>query len=173
MSFKKLSIVALVIAAMISGGAHALELEGAVGRTTQSETTLRIAVNQDWDAQWFNSSVGYLSGYWSLAYTHWEKGRYDKNVSSLSFSPVLTYNFYTDSGIVPFIEAGIGIAAFSKTKVGDRNLGSSFNFEDRFGFGVQFGVHTVGARVIHYSNAGIKRPNEGIESYSVYYSYKF
>ncbi|HHW1784698.1 TPA: acyloxyacyl hydrolase, partial [Pseudomonas aeruginosa] len=28
---------------------------------------------------------------------------------------------------------------------------------------------SVGVRAIHYSNAGLKQPNDGIESYSLFY----
>jgi lipid A 3-O-deacylase len=153
--------------------ANAWELEASVGTTDESQTVLRFGFHQEWDARFLESSLGYFSGYWSLGLTHWEKGMYGKDVASISFSPVLTYNFYTNNGLEPFIELGIGIAAFSKTKVGDQNLGSAFNFEDRIGFGARFGDHTLGARAIHYSNAGLKRPNDGIENYSIYYSYKF
>lgn len=68
------------------------------------------------------------------------------------------------------IEAGIGVAAFSGTRVGDQNLGSSLNFEDRIGAGLKFANgQSVGVRAIHYSNAGLKQPNDGIESYSLFY----
>lgn len=168
---KMVLVGALSILSMNAAFAWELEISG--GRTGQSQTTGRIAINQPWDAKFWESNVGYFSGYWSGAYTYWEKGKYGKGVSSLSFSPVLTYNFYTNSSIEPFVELGVGVAAFSKTKVGDRNLGSALHFEDRFGVGARYGDHTVGVRAIHYSNAGIKKPNQGIESYSLYYSYKF
>ncbi|MCO3155870.1 acyloxyacyl hydrolase [Pseudomonas aeruginosa] len=61
-------------------------------------------------------------------------------------------------------------AAFSGTRVGDQNLGSSLNFEDRIGAGLKFANgQSVGVRAIHYSNAGLKQPNDGIESYSLFY----
>lgn len=169
---KKILVLGVAITSLFSA-ANAWEIEAAGGTTGDSQSVIRIGVNQAWDAKFWDSSVGYFSGYWSLGLTHWEKGRYGKNVGSVSFAPVFTYNFYTNSGFEPFIEAGIGVAAFSKTRVGDQNLGSAFNFEDRIGFGARFGDHTVGVRAIHYSNAGIKNPNDGIESYSLYYSYKF
>jgi len=31
------------------------------------------------------------------------------------------------------------------------------------------GGHEIGVRAIHYSNAGIKQPNDGVESYSLHY----
>ncbi|MCJ0654036.1 acyloxyacyl hydrolase [Pseudomonas aeruginosa] len=56
------------------------------------------------------------------------------------------------------------------TRVGDQNLGSSLNFEDRIGAGLKFANgQSVGVRAIHYSNAGLKQPNDGIESYSLFY----
>lgn len=173
LQYLKRVIVFFMGVALVSNAANAWEVEVSGGATGQSQTTGRIGLNKAWDAKYFDSSVGYLSGYWSMGYTFWEKGDYGKRGHTLSLSPVLTYNFYTNSGFEPFIEAGIGVAAFSKTKVGDKNLGSAFSFEDRIGFGARFGDHTVGIRAIHYSNAGIKRPNDGIESYSLYYSYKF
>ena len=74
----------------------------------------------------------------------------------------------------PFVEAGIGVAFFSKTDVGEQQLGSSFNFEDRIGAGLKLPhEQKVGIRAIHYSNAGIKQPNDGIESYSLFYNKAF
>ncbi|MBA6129421.1 acyloxyacyl hydrolase, partial [Pseudomonas juntendi] len=44
---------------------------------------------------------------------------------------------------------------------------------DRIGAGLKIGeTQKVGIRAIHYSNAGIKQPNDGIESYSLFYSYQ-
>ncbi|MNE17024.1 Lipid A deacylase PagL precursor [compost metagenome] len=49
-------------------------------------------------------------------------------------------------------------------------MSTSFQFEDRLGFGLRFaGGQEVGVRAIHYSNAGIKTPNDGIETYSLHY----
>lgn len=89
---------------------------------------------------------------------------------SLSFAPVFIYEF-AGSDIKPFIEVGIGVALFSGTTAGDRELGSAFNFEDRIGAGLKFsGGQRIGVRALHYSNAGIKQPNDGIESFALFYS---
>lgn len=53
-------------------------------------------------------------------------------------------------------------------------LWARFNFEDRLGAGLKIGeTQKVGVRAIHYSNAGIKEPNDGIESFSLFYSRAF
>ena len=68
------------------------------------------------------------------------------------------------------VEAGIGVAAFAHTKYESNDMGSAFQFEDRIGFGLRFaGGHEVGIRAIHYSNAGLKEPNDGVESYALHY----
>ena len=72
------------------------------------------------------------------------------------------------------LEAGIGVAAFEHTEIENNDLGSSFQFEDRLGAGLRFaGGHEIGIRAIHYSNAGLKNPNNGIESYAVHYRASF
>lgn len=166
------SLAAAVLALAGATQAQAAQVSAAVGATSQGDMTYRIGLAFDWDKKWFESSTGHLTGYWDAAYTYWEGGD-ASGAHSLSFAPVFVYEFGT-SGYVPFIEAGIGIAAFSKTDVGDQRLGSSFNFEDRIGLGVKLpGQQKVGIRAIHYSNAGIKQPNDGIESYSLFYSAAF
>ncbi|WP_194791307.1 acyloxyacyl hydrolase [Pseudomonas sp. UFMG81] len=166
------SLAAVVLAFAGANLAQAAQVTGAVGATGQGDMTYRIGLSFDWDKQWWQSSTGHLTGYWDAAYTYWEGGDYS-GAHSLSVSPVFVYEF---SGFTytPYIEAGIGLAAFSKTDVGNQRLGSSVNFEDRIGFGLKLPAEQkIGIRAIHYSNAGLKQPNDGIESYSLFYSKAF
>ncbi|PVZ42386.1 acyloxyacyl hydrolase [Pseudomonas sp. CC120222-01a] len=166
------TLAAALLALAGSNLVQAAEISGAVGATGQGDMTYRLGMSFDWDKQWLKSDIGYVTGYWDAAYTYWEGGD-ASGAHSLSFSPVFTYEF---SGFTytPYVEAGIGLAAFSKTEVGDHDLGSAVNFEDRIGFGLKLpGAQKVGVRLIHYSNAGIKQPNDGIESYSLFYSKSF
>ncbi len=146
-----------VLAALSSvhvASAQAADVSAAVGATGQSGMTYRLGLSWDWDKSWWQSSTGRLTGYWDAGYTYWEGGDEGAGKHSLSFAPVFVYEFAGDS-IKPFIEAGIGVAAFSGTRVGDQNLGSSLNFEDRIGAGLKFANgQSVGVRAIHYSNAG-------------------
>lgn len=151
----------------------ASELSLSFGSTGEGEMTQRVAYATAWDKRWLDSSVGFLSGYWDAGYTRWAKGDYGKVSHAISLAPVFVYEFYTKGGYQPFIELGIGAAFFSTTKVGSQKLGSSFNFEDRIGVGIKKGRHRFGLRAIHYSNLGLKKPNQGIESYALYYSYHF
>ena len=168
---KRLFCLAALAAATLgsSFAAQAGGVDVAVGHTSQSSMTYRLGMKSDWDKSWLQSDVGRLTGYWDGAYTYWA-GKKSSAASSLSFSPVFVYEFAGET-IKPYIEAGIGLALFSKTEVEEQKLGTAFQFEDRIGFGLRFaGGHEVGVRATHYSNAGISSANDGIESYALHYT---
>ncbi|MET0124368.1 acyloxyacyl hydrolase [Pseudomonas caspiana] len=168
---KRLLCLAALAAALMGQTSltQAAGIEFSVGQTGQTSQTYRLGMKFDWDQSWLQSDVGRLTGYWDGAYTYWDGDKRSSN-NSLSFSPVFVYEFAGEK-VKPYIEAGIGVAVFSNTQIEDNKLGSAFNFEDRIGFGLRFnGGHEVGIRATHYSNAGIKEPNDGIESYALHYT---
>lgn len=147
---------------------HASGFTAAVGRTGESTTTYRLGVQHEFNRSWFHTEVGKLTGYWDAGYTYWA-GDFAASNHSISLAPVFMYEF-TGEAVKPYLELGVGIAAFENTEIEDKDLGSSFQFEDRIGVGLRFvGGHEIGLRAIHYSNAGIKNPNDGIESYAIHY----
>lgn len=165
-------IVLALAAVLVSTPSSALDLSGALGVTGQGETTVRLGLAKEWERRWWESDRGYLTGYWDAAYTYWEGSRF-AGAHSLSVSPVLEYRFHRE-GLQPFVEFGIGVSLFSRSRVGERNLGSTFHFEDRIGVGfILSDGSRIGLRASHYSNAGIKEPNMGIESYALFYSRSF
>lgn len=160
------AITALLIGVSVQQ-ASAVELTAAVSRTEKSTSTLRIGLQKDFQSRWWQSDVGVLTGYWDAGYTFWKGDKRSDN-HSISVSPVLVYQFNGDV-VKPYIEAGIGVALFEHTRIESRRLGSSFQFEDRLGVGVRFYNQALGVRATHYSNAGLKSPNDGIEAYSLHY----
>ncbi|HIZ51571.1 MAG TPA: acyloxyacyl hydrolase, partial [Candidatus Pseudomonas excrementavium] len=77
-------------------------------------------------------------------------------------------------GVTPFLEGGIGASDFTETDLGDQDMVSKFQFEDRLGAGLKFASGSeVGVRYFHYSNAGIKQPNDGIDMAALYYRLAF
>jgi lipid A 3-O-deacylase len=169
-NMKKLLVAAFCLSCT-TVNANAADVSGGLGATSQGGATARAAVGFNWDKTWLQSSTGHLTGYWDLGYTYWQAGDEAGGRHSVSFSPVFVYEFGSGS-VTPFLEAGVGVSLFTGTSAGDQKFGSAFNFEDRIGGGVKFSDgQKVGLRVIHYSNAGIKQPNDGIESYSIFYSH--
>ena len=174
---KRNMLALLPAAALVTGiwtvTAQAADLSAAAGFTGYGGSTWRIGISKQWNKRWYESERGYLSGYWDAGYTYWASSKEPGDAHSVSFSPVLTYSF-TNIKYQPFVEFGIGVSLFSEKKVDNRNFGSAFNFEDRIGAGITLpGGSRLGLRAIHYSNAGFKKPNDGIESYALFYSRAF
>jgi lipid A 3-O-deacylase len=163
------AVAALVLGYALS--AQAADVTAAIGQSGDSTMVYRLGSQWDWDSAWMQSDSGRLTGYWDLGYTYWDGDETASN-HSVSFSPVFVYEFAGET-VKPYVEAGIGVALFSSTELEDNNLSSSFQFEDRLGAGVRFAGQEIGVRAIHYSNAGIKQPNDGAEAYTLHYRTRF
>lgn len=151
--------------------AQAADLSLAIGQSDDAVAVYRLGSQWDWDGAWMQGDSGRLSGYWDLGYTYWQGDETASN-HSVSFTPVFVYEFAGET-LKPYIEAGIGVALFSSTELEDNDLSSSFQFEDRLGAGVRFAGQEIGVRAIHYSNAGLKHPNDGAEAYTLHYRTRF
>ncbi|HRP96819.1 MAG TPA: acyloxyacyl hydrolase [Rhodocyclaceae bacterium] len=170
---KRQTIAAALAATVITqpGPAAADDFSVGIGRGSESTDVLRLGAQRDFGGRLQPRPEGGLSAYWELAYTYWRgDGRADNH--SLSLAPVFVYEF-SSGRARPYVEAAIGIAFFDRTRIGNENLGSSFQFEDRLGFGVRFGRHDLAVKLIHYSNAGIKGPNDGAETYLLQWRSRF
>ncbi|WP_111415173.1 acyloxyacyl hydrolase [Billgrantia lactosivorans] len=84
----------------------------------------------------------------------------DENAAWL-LSPMLRYTFAGKRSV--YLEGGIGAAVFLDARIGSRDLSTAFQFQDRIALGGALGPGEVALEFTHYSNAGIKDPNEGIE----------
>ncbi|OEC33614.1 lipid A 3-O-deacylase [Pseudomonas cuatrocienegasensis] len=151
--------------------AQAADVTFAIGQSGDSTMVYRLGLRSDFEKSWFQSDIGRLTGYWDAGYTYWQGDDTASN-HSLSLAPVFVYEFAGEN-VRPYLEAGIGIAAFENTELESNDLGSSFQFEDRIGAGLRFAGQEIGIRAIHYSNAGLKKPNDGVEAYTLHYSMNF
>ncbi|HBT55653.1 MAG TPA: acyloxyacyl hydrolase [Pseudomonas sp.] len=166
-------IIGTVFTAMtLSPSVFALDgitVEG--GDSSESTNVWRVGVQFDFGRTLWQSDGGgaVLTGFWDAGYTHWS----GLDAETISLAPVFTLNFPANGAVTPFIEGGIGPAVFTETNLADRrDLGSKFQFEDRIGAGLRFASGAeLGVRWYHYSNAGIKQPNSGINKSAVYFRY--
>lgn len=163
------AVAAISIGQAVSAQAAGVSLD--IGQTSESTMTYRLGTQFDFSSSWFQSDVGRLTGYWDAAYTYWEGDESSSN-HSLSITPMFVYEFAGET-VKPYVEAGIGAAVFDSTEMEDNDLSTSFQFEDRLGLGLRFANQEVGIRAMHYSNAGIKQPNDGIETYNLHYRLSF
>jgi lipid A 3-O-deacylase len=88
----------------------------------------------------------------------------------VGLAPLLRYNFATGTRLMPFVDAGAGVTA---TDIGHPDLGSVFEFNLQCGIGINYfwcenSALAFQYRLIHFSNAGIKRPNLGVNENMFY-----
>lgn len=153
---------------------HALDgVTVQIGESSENTATYRIGAQLEFGRTLWQSAGGgvQLDGYWDAGVTRWSR----LGATSLSLTPMFRLNFGASvAGAIPFLEGGIGASYFTDTDLDDQDLGSRFQFEDRLGVGLRFvSGSEVGVRYYHYSNAGIKNPNDGIDMAALYYRQAF
>ena len=154
---------------------HALWLDDkkvmlSIGESKDNIGIYRVGVKEDFKQKWLQSILEYLSGYYELSVNFWHKG--DNNNFGVALSPVFTYNF-TSLPLSPYIEGGIGGSLWIDTMIATRNVSSYFLFEDRIGAGIHLKDFDLNFRYMHYSNAGIVKPNSGIDIFMLSVSFNY
>jgi len=91
-------------------------------------------------------------------------------ILSGGIAALLKYNFYTGTRLMPFLEGGAGLMVSTDRMAG---MGSSFNFTPQGGGGFHYFLSrewafTAAYRFWHASNAGIAKPNRGVNVNAVF-----
>ena len=141
------------------------------GQSKDNIDIYRLTLRKEFSSHWLESDIGYFSGYWEGSLNYWNG--YSVDNFGVAFSPVFTYNFTGLDTVTPYLEGGIGISYFSKTQMGPRDLSTHFLFENRVGAGIKMGNWDLSFRYMHYSNADIKKPNDGIDIFIGSINYRF
>lgn len=151
-----------------------MSIEGGRGEGTDR---FRVGVQWDWNKRWLQGKDWHVGGYWDLAAGYWHHSAppgFNEDLSEISLTPVLRLQGNDKRG--PYVEGGLGFHLLSETSIGDKRLSTSFQFGSHIGAGLRFGAkgqYDFGYRFQHLSNAGIKRPNPGINFHQVRFQYHF
>lgn len=163
--------------AVLSAPTYAIDgmsIEGGRGDGTDMG---RVGLQWDWNKRWFQGQTWHVGGYWDLAAGYWHRSSppgFNDDLFDIGFTPVFRLQQNDLNG--PYVEAGIGFHLLSRTSLGDKRFSTSFQFGDHIGAGMRFGPkgrYDLGYRYQHLSNAGIKRPNSGINFHQVRFQYHF
>jgi len=105
----------------------------------------------------------------------WQYGSKKRHQTNFVFalSPVLQYPVGYIKNVPLFIEAGIGFSLINDTSFAGKNVSTHYQFEDRLGIVAKASDFSIGLRYLHYSNAGFKRPNPGLDFISLSFSKRF
>ena len=161
------------------GAAQALDatsLELAVGEKVKM---VRFGAQWDLERRWFQSNGSHIGGYWDLSLAQWRGTQYQniegqtQNITSIGLTPVLRFQQDNKKGF--YAEAGIGIHLLSELYDNDNNhLSTRFQFGDEVGVGYVFNNKLdIGIKLQHFSNGGVKEPNDGIDFTSIRVRYIF
>ncbi|SFI11850.1 acyloxyacyl hydrolase [Modicisalibacter xianhensis] len=140
------------------------DLYVAVGKNNESQTSLKLELDREYSlAQWQPGLSLRLAGGVLLL-----PGDESDDNAALIVTPAFRYTF-ADTATQPFVEAGVGGALFLDTRYEGRNLSTAFQFEDRIAAGLHVGRGEVALAFTHYSNADIKKPNNGLDMVTLGY----
>ena len=146
------------------------------GNDTQ---VVRISTQWQWKRQWWESNGTHLGGYWDLSLAQWRGNRFQdnpdrtQNITDIGITPVFRFQRDTLKGL--YAEAAIGVHYLSEHyDNAGRQMSTNFQFGDHIGFGYVFqnGLD-LGLRVQHFSNGGIREPNDGVNFAFIRLSYRF
>lgn len=160
---------------MVSGSASAADewpyLSADVGQSSTSVDIYRIGMQRPFGRNFYESGRVVLSGYFEGSLNYW-RGSADE-IYAVAISPVFTASFCRTCDYVPYVEVGIGAALLSDVHISGRQLSTAFQFEDRVGVGLRSDRLDLHLRYMHYSNADIATPNDGMDMTVVGLAYKF
>lgn len=172
MSLKFLAASTVMLVSVNALAVDSLSWSFGAGHRPKGLTAYRAGLQWDWNKRWLANQWMFVNGYWDLDFTYLQ-AHYGKNPKSrnnnqvLSFVPMFRAQFGDiNNTITPFIQLGVGPSLVKNVYFGNLNISSSFQFDDRLGFGVLFGKQKqfeLSYMYNHLSNAGIKRPNPGID----------
>lgn len=138
----------------------------------------RVAVQWDWQSRWLPMGDWHVGGYWDLAAGKWHDRHTapgeNKDITEIGLTPVFRIQANDLAGL--YAEAAIGFHLLSKSRLGDKNISTQFQFGDHVGVGYRFGAKQsldLSYRFQHISNGSIKRPNPGINFQQIRLQYHF
>lgn len=132
-----------------------------IGKTNKQKDIQRLSAQKNFKEKIYLSDNLHLTGYFDFAFSRFNFD--EKNIYSLSITPVFNYTFNHIKSFLPYVFVGIGTSYITNTKADDKNFSTNFQFEDRIGLGVKKDNLDFQLGYFHYSNASIKKPNDGID----------
>lgn len=167
---------ALVIAHSASYALDSASIEIGSGNKTR---LARVGLQWKWENKWWQSNGSHLGGYWDVTLAQWHGTRFrnlpdqEQKLTAIGITPV--FRFQTDTLKGGYVEGGIGVYYLSNLYDNNgRRLSTKFEFGDHIGVGYVFRNNLdLGLKIQHFSNGGIKQPNNGINFAVIRITYPF
>lgn len=132
----------------------------------------RLTVRKDFSRDIWAGERGRLGGFWEGSANYWSAD--DGDLWAAAFAPVFAFYLGSPSNRwQPYIEGAVGAALISETELAGRQFSTTFQFENRLGIGLRGPNVDIHVRLLHYSNADIEEPNNGMDSYVAGIAFRF
>jgi len=164
----------LLVLSLPAAAVDGIALEAGSGDGTEMG---RVAIQWNWKKPLYQGSEWQMGSYWELGLGYWRNGGFpgnNKDITEIGLTPVLRLQRNSLEGF--YAEVGIGWHLLSDSTIGDKRFSTLFQFGNHLGVGYRFGAkraYDVSYRYQHLSNAGIKRPNDGINFNQIRLQYHF
>lgn len=162
------------------------DMPGAVGQYGGSAQALGLRVGHHgsyrsatvfwqspvWWSHNFSNGAGRLDLLGEVTATYWDARHGDPSSMWQAGTAALLRWWPSETPV--FLEAGFGPTLISKTRFAGYGLSTALQFGSHVGVGYVFNKrHQVSLRGSHFSNARIKRPNNGLNVVQVDYAFRF
>ncbi len=155
---------------------HGASVQLGESRDGTQMSTLGLQWHSAWHHDWWGGQLRYST---EAQLGHWRAGGLrggTETYTHVALVPLLRNRF--DGGRSrSFLEGGIGVSLTDNVyRSAHKQFSTRFNFVDVIGVGYSFGAareHELGLRVVHISNADIKKPNPGMDSVQLRYARVF
>jgi lipid A 3-O-deacylase len=173
------TLIGLITSLSIMPVAQAFDSASIEVGTGNRTLLTRLGLQSKWENRWWQSNGTHIGGYWDASLMYWRSNRYQgiagvhQNIGAIGITPV--FRFQADTLKGSYAEAAVGAHYFSDIYENNgRRFSTKFQFGDHIGVGYVFanGVD-LSLKIQHFSNGGIKRPNNGANFISVGTSYSF
>ena len=134
-----------------------------IGQSRDGIDIYRLSFRQEFEKRLHENRIFQINNYVEVSSNVWSQNQ--EIFSGLAISPVFKFGFnLIESRLIhPYAELGIGLNYNSRTIIQTRDLSTKLLFKDRIGAGVIVKSFDLNLRYMHYSNANIVMPNEGID----------
>ncbi len=125
---------------------------------------------------WLSSLSPKLDMLFEASANFWRYGPANSSDSNavLAVSPILRYPLGQAFDLQWDLEFGIGVSLLDDTRFAGKDVSTHYQFEDRLGLVAWLAPdRSLTLRYLHYSNAGFKRPNPGLDFVSLSYAWYF
>jgi lipid A 3-O-deacylase len=141
-----------------------------IGKSKDDIKIYRLGIQHDL-SEWLHNKGFKFSGYFESSINYWKSINHD--IYAIAFSPVFKFLQCQQCENTAYFEIGVGMSLISRKMIENRNLSSHFQFEDRIGIGYKYGDLDFHLRYMHYSNAGLAKPNDGIDIFIAGLAFRF